>query len=58
MRVGSYAVDQAAKTVTFKLDDVFASPGEPLFLPGTYTLANGVVTYKIQDLPPELGVTF
>lgn len=56
MRVENYKIDQTAKTVVFKLDDVFAARGDPLFLPGIYTIASGVVTYKLQDLPPELGV--
>lgn len=56
MRAVNYSINRAAATVTFKLDDVIASRGEVFALPGIYTISNGTVTYKMQDLPPELGV--
>lgn len=60
MRVTAYTIDQVADTITFNLNDFFADPGEPLDLPGVFTITRNatgnIVTYKIRDLPPELRI--
>ena len=52
--VTRYQVNPAAGTVTFDLSDFY---GEQQALPGRYQLAGTTVTYSIQDIPPELGIT-
>ena len=57
MRVGSYTVDQSARTVTFQADAVILEPGEALHFPGTPRIAGNSVTYDLDNLPPSLEIT-
>ena len=46
-----YTINPSAGTLTVLLQDL---PGQSP--PGSYTIANGVVTYALTNVPPELGL--